>query len=81
MKLSYGIGVSAVLALAACTPPATTTTTTTTTTMISAPPPRMIVNSAPTAELSPANCGTPFDFQACPPMPKKSLPYYPKDKQ
>lgn len=26
------------------------------------------------------NCGTPFDFKACPPMPRRPLAYYPGDR-
>lgn len=26
------------------------------------------------------NCGTPFQFKACPPMPRHPLPYYPANR-
>ena len=26
------------------------------------------------------NCGTPFDFKACPPLPRHPLPYYPANR-
>ena len=26
------------------------------------------------------NCGTPFDFKACPPMPRRPLAYYPANR-
>jgi len=26
------------------------------------------------------NCGTPYEFKACPPMPRRPLPYYPANR-
>lgn len=26
------------------------------------------------------NCGTPFEFRACPPLPRHPLPYYPANR-
>jgi|HubBroStandDraft_2_1064218.scaffolds.fasta_scaffold408637_2 hypothetical protein len=73
--------VAAVVALAACTPPPPTTTTTTSTTTTIVPPPPVI--PAPVVASGPAdpgNCGTPDMPEACPPMPRHPLPYYPPNK-
>ena len=71
---------ASVLALAACTPPPTTitTTTTTTTTVPVAPlPPAPVFASGPP---DPDNCGTPTAPEACPPLPRHPLPFYPGDR-
>jgi hypothetical protein len=72
---------AAILTLAACSPPPTATTTTTTTTTTTVPvaplPPAPVFASGPP---SPGNCGTPDMPQACPPMPRVPLQFYPANR-
>jgi hypothetical protein len=69
------------LALAACTPPPATTTTVTTTTTASIPavqlPPEPVI---PVGPPDPNNCGTPTTPEACPPLPRTPLSYYPANR-
>jgi hypothetical protein len=74
------VWIATILALAACTPPPTTTTTTTTTTTIAPVPVMPPPQPVPIGPAAPGNCGTPTAPQACPPMPRAPLQYYPANK-
>lgn len=69
------------VALAACSPPPTTSTTTTTMTTAAIPvvqlPPQPVTPSGPP---DPDNCGTPTTPEACPPLPRHPLQYYPDNE-
>ncbi len=80
MKRNRWIALLVTLSLAACAPPTVTTTSTTTTTTVPAAP-REIVNQPATSSPDTGNCGTPSDPQACPPLPRAPLPYYPGDRE
>jgi hypothetical protein len=81
--MRWFLWVAAVLALAGCTPPPPTTTTTTTSTITTTVPPPPLLPPAPVVASGPpdpGNCGTPDMPEACPPMPRHPLPYYPANK-
>ena len=73
-------GMAAILALAACSPQPVTTTTVTTTSatvpVVTLPPAPVVASGPP----NPGNCGTPDMPQACPPLPRVPLQYYPADR-
>jgi hypothetical protein len=45
-----------------------------------APMPSSSTSTAPAAANGSENCGTPDEFKACPPLPRRNLPYYPGTK-
>jgi hypothetical protein len=42
--------------------------------------PSSSTSTAPAAANGSENCGTPDEFKACPPLPRRNLPYYPGTK-
>lgn len=43
-------------------------------------PPTASIRPAPGTASSAENCGTPDEYKACPPLPRRNLPYYPANK-